>query len=290
MKRALFLYNKNAGRGKAEKQAKEIAQILTDGGYDTTFEALDFKRDQIAECGEEVDLVVVAGGDGSVNYVVNLIKQSGSKAAIGIIPAGTANDFAYALGMQRNPLKAARQIASGVDDNVDCGYVNGLYFVNIFSFGLFTTTSQRTPDSQKRTIGKFAYIIEGVKELERIHNMELRINADNESFTINALMTLVLNGRTAGGFRLARNASVTDGCLDCLILENRTFMGSLIAAFRYLLGGNPKAIRHIKARNIQILSSENEPTDADGQRGVDFPLNIECLARELKVIIPSKTL
>lgn len=288
MKRALFLYNKNSGRARVAERAEAIVEILRSGGYNTTGEIIDFGRDQL-EGHEDLDLVVVAGGDGSVNHVVNLMKQGGVKAPLGIIPAGTANDFAYALGMQRNPIKAARQIAAGVEDSVDCGYVNGMYFVNIFSFGLFTTTSQRTPDKLKRVLGKFAYIIEGIKELERMHNMSLQINTDCESFEINALMTLVLNGRTAGGFRLARNASITDGCFDCLILENRTFLGSLVAAFRYLLGGNPKAIKALKTQNIQILSSENEPTDADGQRGVDFPLNIECLNRELRVIIPKNT-
>lgn len=286
MKRALFLYNENSGRAKISSRADEIVEIINGGGYDTSKEVIDFKRDQL--CDRELfDLIVVAGGDGSVNHVVNLMKQNGLESALGIIPAGTANDFAYSLGMHRKPLKAAQQIASGVTDRVDCGYVNGLYFVNIFSFGLFTTTSQRTSDSLKRAIGKFAYIIEGAKELEQMHNMELKISADDKHFTTNALMTLVLNGSTAGGFRLTRNASVKDGCLDCLILENRSFVGSLLAALSYLLGGSPKAIKHIQARNIQILSAENELTDADGQRGVDFPLNIECLQEALNVIIPN---
>ncbi len=79
-----------------------------------------------------------------------------------MIPAGTANDFAGALGMSREPLEAARQIAAGRIARVDCGCVNDLWFVNIFSFGLFTTTSQRTPDERKHRIGKLAYILEGV--------------------------------------------------------------------------------------------------------------------------------
>ncbi len=288
MKKALFLYNNAAGKAKIEKRIESITAILTEGGYHTEQCTINFKSDQIGGR-NDLDLVVVAGGDGTVNFVVNLIKQSGSKVALGIIPAGTANDFAYALGMHRNPIKAARQISRGVADQVDCGYVNGLYFVNIFSFGLFTTTSQRTPDKQKRRLGKFAYIIEGVKELGRMHNIELKVKADNEEFDINTLMTVVLNGRTAGGWRLARNASVTDGKFDCLILENRSFAFSMLAAFWYLLGGKPAAIKHIRTKNLQILSPENEPTDADGQQGVDFPLNIECLSRELKVIIPNFT-
>ena len=96
-----------------------------------------------------------------VNYVVNSMKSKGLDIPLGVIPAGTANDFAGALGMSHKPLEAARQIASGAIDRVDCGCVNGLYFVNIFSFGIFTTTSQRTLDERKHKIGKLAYIIEG---------------------------------------------------------------------------------------------------------------------------------
>ncbi len=286
MKKALFLYNKESGRAKISTRVDAIVEIFRGRGYHTTPEIIDFKGDQI-EGREEWDLIVVAGGDGSVNHAVNLMKQRGCNAPLAIIPAGTANDFALALGMNRNPLKAAAQIASGHVDSVDCGYVNGLFFVNGFNFGLFTTTSQRIPNRWKRMLGHFAYIFEGIKELNRIHNMELHIKADGESFNINALMTLVLNGRTAGGFKLARGASLTDGLLDCLILENRSFSGAVISALYYIMGGNPNAVKRLQAKNIQILSSENEPTDADGQQGVDFPLNIECLSRELRVIIPS---
>ena len=112
-------------------------------------------------------LMVVAGGDGTVNYAVNAMKRKGLDIPIGVIPAGTANDFAGAVGMSREPLEAARQIASGAVDRVDVGRVNDLYFVNIFSFGIFTTTSQRTPDERKHKIGKLAYIIEGSRSSAR---------------------------------------------------------------------------------------------------------------------------
>ncbi len=290
LKRAIFLYNNEAGKSKIDARAKEIVEILKKGGYDATSEILDFKSVDTPQRINDFDLVVVAGGDGTVNYIVNILKQNGSNATLGIIPSGTANDFAFALGMSRNPLKAAAQIASGETDFVDCGYVNGLYFVNIFSFGLFATTSQRTPNSQKRIFGKLAYIFQGVKELEQLHDMELIINTDEESFKIKSLMTLVLNGRTAGGWHLATGASVTDGKFDCLILKSNNFVRSLLTAFWFLVGGTPSGVKRLRSSNIQILSSENEPTDADGQRGVDFPLNIECLQRELKVIIPSKNI
>ncbi len=269
-------------------QHTKIARLFEEGGYSVVCEELDFSCNQL-HGDEKFDIVVVAGGDGSVNRVVNLIKSEGADSPLGIIPTGTANDFAYALGMSREQLHAAQQIIDGVADCVDCGRVNGdKYFVNVFSFGLFTTTSQRTPSRMKRMLGKFAYILMGVKELWRIHDMAIDISTDTDSFSTNALMTFVLNGRTAGGFKLGRDGGIRDGEFDCIVLSNRSFATSLIASLRYLLGQSPSSIKQFRAKRINITTTENEPTDADGERGAEFPLNIECLHRELKVIIPNK--
>ncbi len=289
VKKAIFFYNCKSGRAQVAANAEAILEILRNAGYEAEGEVLSFAPDSTYDPfngREDVDLVVVAGGDGSVNHIVNEMKSRGIDAALGVIPAGTANDFAFALGMDRNYLRAAEQIANGVEERVDCGYVNGLYFVNIFSFGIFTTTSQRTPAELKHKMGRFAYIVQAFRDLRNLHNIELRIVADDKHLKINSLMVMILNGATAGGFRLVHNTNVRDGKLDCLILENRTLLFSTIAMLRILMGGKPSAVTQIRARNIQILCNDYEPTDADGERGVDFPLNIECLHKELRIISP----
>jgi YegS/Rv2252/BmrU family lipid kinase len=202
---------------------------------------------------------------------------------IGVIPAGTANDFAGAIGMSKDPLKAAEQIATGEIIRVDCGKVNDIYFVNIFSFGLFTTTSQRTPDEQKHRWGKLAYIAEGIKELRRMRKIPLEIRADGEHFSLDTLIALIFNGETAGGFRLARRSSIQDGHFECLLLEKRNFLHACWTMVRYLLGGDPKAIRHLHVRSLEIHSTVNELTDVDGQRGAEFPLSVHCLEGALRI-------
>ena len=126
------------------------------------------------------------------------------------------------------------------------GRVNDLYFVNIFSFGIFTTTSQRTPDERKHKIGKLAYIIEGVKEFRTMHAVPLEIEADGERFDLRSLMVLIFNGETAGGFHLARRSSIKDGLFDCILLEKKNFFRSTLAMCRYLAGGSPKIVRHLR--------------------------------------------
>ena len=206
MKSAVFLYNTQSGKCKIERCTEAVCTVFRAYGYDIKPQLIDFCANPF-DGNEQIDLMVVAGGDGTVNYVVNAMKNKGLDIPLGVIPAGTANDFAGALGMSHQPLEAARQIASGAVDRVDCGCVNGLYFVNIFSFGIFTTTSQRTPDQRKHKIGKLAYLIEGVKELRAMHAVPLKVVADGQAFDFNSLMVLVFNGETAGGFRLARRSS-----------------------------------------------------------------------------------
>ncbi|WP_302407830.1 YegS/Rv2252/BmrU family lipid kinase [Alistipes shahii] len=283
MKTAVFLYNPESGKGIIARNVGCISTIFQAYGYDVTPQRIDFTVNPF-DGNETIDLMVVAGGDGTVNYAVNAMKRKGLDIPIGVIPAGTANDFAGAVGMSREPLEAARQIASGSVERVDCGRVNDLYFVNIFSFGIFTTTSQRTPDERKHKIGKLAYIIEGVKEFRTMHAVPLEIEADGERFDLRSLMVLIFNGETAGGFHLARRSSIKDGLFDCILLEKKNFFRSTLAMCRYLAGGSPKIVRHLRARRIDIRSSVNEPTDVDGQKGAEFPLHIECLAGGLRVM------
>ena len=285
MKKAVFLYNTQSGKGRIAASVDAICAVFREHGYDIRPQGIDFAKNPF-DGNETIDLMVAAGGDGTVNYVVNSMKRKGLDIPVGVVPAGTANDFAGALGMSHDPLEAARQIASGEEDRVDCGRVNGLYFVNVFSFGIFTTTSQRTPDERKHRIGKLAYLIEGVREFRSMHAVPLQVVADGEAFDFNSLMVLIFNGETAGGFRLARRSSIKDGMFDCLMLEKRSAFASTLAMGRYLLGGSPKIVRQLRARRIDIVSTVNEPTDVDGQPGAEFPLHVECLPGALRVMCP----
>ncbi len=283
MKSAVFLYNAQSGRGRIRRNVERVCDVFREGGYDILPVPIDFGANPF-DGHEQIDLMVVAGGDGTVNFVVNAMKQKGLDIPVGIIPAGTANDFAKALGMSDRPLEAARQIAFGRVDRVDCGRVNNQYFVNVLSFGIFTTTSQHTSNTSKHLIGKLAYLIEGVKEFRSMHAVPLEVVADGEAFDLDSLIVLVFNGETAGGFRLARNSSVRAGLFDCLMLEKKNVIRSTEAMIRYLLGGRPRIIRQLQARQLDIRSALNEPTDVDGQKGAGFPLHIECLPGGLQVM------
>ncbi|MDE6140809.1 MAG: YegS/Rv2252/BmrU family lipid kinase [Alistipes sp.] len=285
MKQAILLYNVKAGKGKIARNVDRLTAIFREAGYDIRPKLIEFGKNPF-DGDEQTELAVVCGGDGTINYVVNSMKQKSLSPTIAVIPAGTANDFAGALGMSSDIFKAARQIVGGATRKVDCGIVNGLYFINIFSFGIFTTTSQHTSDSLKHKIGKLAYIFTGIKDLLHLHSVPLHVKSDSEEFDFNALMVLIFNGETAGRFRLARTARIDDGLFDCIMLEKRNPLISCWHMVRYLCGGTPRSVRYFKSAQLDITSTLQEPTDVDGQKGEDFPLSIACLGGGIEVLAP----
>lgn len=280
--KGLLLYNTKAGKGRINGHIEPIVEIFRKHEIELLPRAVEFDRnpfDDAAEC----KLAIVCGGDGTLNYVVNCMRERSLDITLGIIPAGTANDFAGALGMPRNILRAARKIASGEERMVDCGVVNGRHFINVLSFGVLTTTSQHTPDKVKRRIGKLAYIRVGMKDLFHMHRMPLHVKSDKEEFDIDALMFLAFIGETAGRFRLARKAKIDDGLLDVLILEYHDIVTTCWNMLRYLCGGRPRAVHYMQTTNIEISNVLHEDTDVDGQRGPDFPIRVHCDVSSIRV-------
>ena len=288
-KKLLLLYNVKAGRGRIRRKMDALEQIFSEAGYTPIPKMLRFGQNPFEGESDDIDLVVICGGDGTINYVVNAMRAMNLDYPIGIIPAGTANDFAGALGVSARTLKAAEQIIKGTEQRVDCGRVNGMYFVNIFSFGMFTTTSQHTPEKMKRHIGKAAYLIEGSKELHNREFIPLHVVHDNGEFEVDSMITLIFNGETAGRFPIARDASIRDGLLDCMIMRKcGTFDGAWAAAKLILLGRENEDIIHIRSKKLQITSPLSPLTDMDGQPSAEFPLEIECLPGNLRIIVPER--
>ena len=287
MKVVLILYNVKAGHGKIARKIDKIGEAFRRGGYEPLMKLLRFGENPFTKVSGDIDLVVVCGGDGTINYVINAMKSVGKNIPLGIIPAGTANDFAGAIGMKNNPLKAVEQIINGKTRKLDCGRVNEQYFINVLSFGLFTTTSQHTPDAIKHRIGKAAYLIEGAKELQRREYIPITIEHDHGTTQIDSLTTLIFNGRTAGRIRMARNAKIDDGLLDCVIIRRccniKIFWGLLC----YLISGRTNSvIKHIRSTKLTISSELSPLTDMDGQTAPELPLSIECIKEGLLVKCP----
>ncbi|MBR5821258.1 MAG: diacylglycerol kinase family lipid kinase [Alistipes sp.] len=280
--RALLLYNTSSGRGRIGGHIADIRAIFASAGIDITPRKIDFYGNPF-EGAEDVELVVVCGGDGTINFVVNAMKQRGLDPVLGVIPAGTANDFARAIGMKRGILKAAKQIAYGSVREVDCGKANDKYFVNILSFGVLTTTSQHTSNIAKHLIGKLAYLRTGMVDLLDLHHIPLTLRYNGEEMKVDAAMFLAFNGNSAGQFKLAPQSNIEDGKLDILILDYDNRMRTCWNMMNYLINRESGAVRHLQCERIELDCNIDEHTDIDGQPGPRMPLRIECLAGALKI-------
>ena len=169
-----------------------------------------------------------------------------------------------------------------------CEKESAIYFVNIFSFGIFTTTSQHTPERMKHRLGRIAYLLAGVKDLKNLHGIPLTITTDDETFYYPTLMGLVFNGETAGRMPLARMSNLRDGVFDCLFLRKReTAFQSACDMLLYLLGIRTRAVKFLRTSALTLMSPTDEDTDVDGQRGGSLPLRIKCLKGALKIVSPS---
>ncbi len=239
---------------------------------------------------DQFEYIIVAGGDGTINRVVNEMKKNGVNLPIALLPAGTANDFIKVLGFSNSIKKSCDQILSGQVVDVDLGIANNFYFVNILSAGLLTDISQKTPTYLKNTFGKLAYYVSSLQELPKFRKMETRIICNELYYDDKSLIIFVFNGRTAGNFSIAYESNIQDGLLDVIIVKGDNFAEAILSATHFLSGSKgkyPKGIIHFKTNNLRIEIPKGVMFDVDGEEGPKAPLDIRCIPKGLKIIVPS---
>ena len=298
MKKVKFIYNPSAGETEVARRLDEIIGLYQRRGYMVVPYRLTFEENPYAmihDIDGSYDHALVAGGDGTVNYVVNVLKRNNIDVPLAILPVGTANDFATLLGAREADIvDLCEDIIEGTEIRVDAGVANGKYYVNVLSCGLFTDISQKTPTILKNTFGKLAYYVGGIGEITRFRSMHLTLESDGGSFDGNCLIFFVFNGQTAGNLRIAYLSQLDDGLLDVLIVKGDSPIGTVKAAFQYILGNGPRkgtypsALHHIRCSRLHAECDTREATDMDGQPGPGFPLDIVCDKDALRVIKPQQ--
>ncbi len=290
MKKVKFIYNPYSGENLILDQLDKVIKIHQDAGYTIVPYRINKEVDVINAFNDFKEnnyyYVLIAGGDGTIDNVVNAMAKCGISVPIGILPVGTANDFGKFLGMPSDISKACKQILSSEVTPVDLGSINDKYFVNVASTGLFTDVSQKTDVNLKNTIGKLAYYLKGLEELPNFRKLDIKIDSEEMKYEGKMYFMLVFNGQTAGSFKLATQANVTDGQLDVIIFKAIPII-ELIPLFVKVLRGehlDSDNVIYFKTNNLYIESYEDIVTDIDGEKGPDFPLNIKCIKGGLKIL------
>jgi len=164
--------------------------------------------------------VIVAGGDGSASEMVDLMQKRKIDIPLGIIPAGTANDFASFLGMTQNIENSIKRILDWNIKEIDIGKVNDKYFLNVCVGGIISQIAHGTETEMKNKLGKVAYYLQGLRELPNIKSMQLEIETPQRKIEGDFLGFFIFNSKDAGGFKnIAKLASIDDGLFDLLAVK-----------------------------------------------------------------------
>lgn len=291
-KKVKLIYNPAAGDKSFNSYLDKFLEKFQAAGFKVdiyrSMEPGDFGQG-LENIDDSFEAVIVAGGDGSASEMVDLMQKKEINLPLGIIPAGTANDFASFLGMTQNIENSVKRILDWNVKEIDVGRVNGRYFLNVCVGGIISQIAHGTETEMKNRLGKVAYYLQGLKELPNIRSMELEIETSQKKIEGDFLGFFVFNSKDAGGFKnVAKLASIDDGLFDLLAVKTGNIL-KLSTAAADLFNG-----REIKNENLIYLqddyfkitlknSSKEQHCDIDGEKGPAFPLEIELVPAAQKV-------
>ena len=289
MEKVRFIYNPYSGENAILHELDEVMKIHQENGY----QVVPYRIQRDTDISEALDIIdksykyiLIAGGDGTVDSVVNAMMERNIDLPIAILPVGTANDFGKFIEMPQNISEACRKILSSKPVPVDIGKINDKYFINVASSGLFTDVSQKTDVNLKNTIGKLAYYLKGLEELPNFRKLKVKLKSKELNYDGEMYLILVFNGQTAGNFKLATRADVMDGYLDVIMIKAVQVFEILPLFIKILRGEHLDSdkVIYFKTDDIIIESDEDIVTDIDGEKGPDFPLHIKCIKGGIKVL------
>ena len=234
------------------------------------------------------DLIVAAGGDGTTNDVLNGLLRADATVPLGIIPLGTANDFAGSAGLPTTPRAIADLLARGAPRPVDVARVEERYFINAATGGFAAEATGTAPAGLKRALGGLAYFLTGVARLSSVDEREIFIEGPGFEWSGSYLGFAVTNARTAGGgHRICPGAMIDDGLLDLVVLPGNTSLieaAHMAADFKF--EPTEDNVRRWRAPWINVLLPEGATLNIDGESRKLRQARFEVFRRGIEVMLP----
>ena len=292
MKRVLLAYNPNAGNGVIKSLLDDIIERFAE----EDMLVVPYRIGGAFEIGrifeelnpDEYQKIIAAGGDGTVNLVVNEMIKKDVTIPLAIFPTGTANDLASTLGI---PQTIEGMISTALSEDyiqTDVGKAGNRYFINVLAIGMLVDVSQRTDPLIKNTLGLGAYYLRSLAEIPFARASRIKITCEGRTLDEKMSAVLVMNGRTAGGFKgVSPLSEVGDGLLDVLVVRKLILPTMLPALISVLTGHHTKDKRfeYFRTDRLRIESTEGKTiySDVDGEKGDPLPLDIEIMPGRLLV-------
>lgn len=288
----LFIVNPVAGKGKSNSVVKNIKEKMMafNVPYKIKMTTRKKEAEEIAKnavCNGYKKIVAV-GGDGTIYEVVNGIV--GSKALLGVIAAGTGNDFVRTVGIPNDLEEALKTIVYGKTRAIDCGKVNNRYFVNVASIGLDAEIVKETENIKQYLSGSGAYIGGLLKTLFTFKYKDIHMNIDGMKKKKNITLVAVANGKYyGGGMKIAPMADIEDGDFQVCVVDKVSKL-KLMGVFPKIFSGKHVHCDEVglyKGRQVNINSQESLSINLDGDIiGKSFDIRFEMIPKGIKVLVP----
>lgn len=303
--KTVFLVNPASANGSTGKRWPELARRAAAVGLEGDA-LLSERRGHLAELAREAaaggaSLLVVVGGDGSVNEVANGLAGVSSPPAVAIVPRGTGWDFVRTFGIPRTVEDAARVALGGVERAIDLGAVTyrswdgeerRAVFANVASAGMSGAIAQRANETSKALGGKASYLWATFAVFARWSATDVEVNVDGESRQGRMFDVVVANGRfLGGGMEMCPEAEPDDGLFDVLTIGDVTKRDLVLTMPKIYRGTH---LPHPKAELLRgsIVSIDSEapiPIELDGEQPGTTPVRFEVMPKALRLRVPAST-
>jgi YegS/Rv2252/BmrU family lipid kinase len=254
-----------------------------------TFEAGDARRFARSAALGGCDVVVAAGGDGTLNQVVNGLTAAGTRTALSVLPLGTANDFARTLNLPDDLEGALRLAAEGGTAEVDVARVNRRCFINVSTGGFGAAATQEASRSVKRRLGVLAYVLNGARTLMDFEPGSAVFRADGRVVHSGRFIFFAVgNARwTGGGTRVTPHADPGDGKLDIVVVRggSRVQLLRLLPALRSGSHLDSPDVTYLRANTFEVEAGTRIPVNADGELVAGRHFRYGLLQRTIPVVV-----
>lgn len=276
MKRMLFIYNPNAGKGLLKARLSDVLDIMVKAGYETVVYPTQSYKDayrKVVHMDKGYDMVVCCGGDGTLDEVVTgmMKRDKDERVPIGYIPTGTTNDFATSLHISRDIMEAADTTVHGKPFACDVGKFNKDIFVYVAAFGLFTDVPYQTDQKLKNALGHAAYVLEGAKRLSNIPSYHIKVTTDDRVIEDEFMIGMITNSKSVAGFRsiTGKDVKFDDGEFEVTLIKKPKSLIGLQEIITALLieSFDTKHMYTFKAKELTLESKEEIPWTLDGEFG-----------------------
>ena len=274
-KRIMLLVNPNAGKGGYKTSLTAVIEEFCRGNYLPT---VFFTRhsghapELVERYAADYDLVVCLGGDGTLSEVVTGMMNAHVKRPIGYIPYGTANDVARTLELSSHPTQAAKTIVKGNLFPLDVGqFGTDKFFTYVAAFGAFTEVSYATPQEKKHVLGHMAYMLEGIKSLNRLSHYRAIVEYDGGVIEDDFIFGAVTNSTSIAGLvKLDRGSvNISDGMFEVLLVRNPQDLAELnnIISAILLSNFNSPSVLFFRRSEVRIMFEQPVAWTRDGEDG-----------------------